>query len=194
MVATGVLSMKLSGLGFLQLGNLVLYFFSLTINQSFRAIVRWLSTSFAWLCLILVLLFNLTWKLETVMNKILIAWMTMANLICLSLHKCFESMKWLIILSTLQPNMQQYHARTGTMGYVLTHVSISASMASAVNAEEDIKLKKRSCATLLSKLTVEKDLVIATQRAEAAAQEGPRTLPSAAKCTNQSIIDPPCFR
>jgi len=128
------------------------------------------------------------------MHEILITWMTMADFICLSLHKCFESVKWLIILSTLQPNVQQYHARTGTVGYVLTRVSISASMASAVNAEEDIKLEKRSHAALLLKLTAEKDLAIATQRAEAAAWEGPRTLPSTAKCTNQSIIDPPCFR
>jgi len=128
------------------------------------------------------------------MHEILITWMTVADFICLSLRKCFESMKWLIILSTLQPNMQQYHARTGTMGYVLTHVSIGASMASAVNVEEDIKLEKRSHATLLLKLAAEKDLAITTQRAEAAAREGPRTLPSAAKRRNQSIIDPPCFR
>ena len=56
------------------------------------------------------------------------------------------------------------------------------------------KHEKRNCATLLSKLTAEKDIALATQRAETAAREGPRTLPSAAKRTNQSIIDPPCFR
>ncbi|KIJ92812.1 hypothetical protein K443DRAFT_113006, partial [Laccaria amethystina LaAM-08-1] len=66
-------------------------------------------------------------------------------------------------------------------------------------ATENIKLEKRSHATLLSKLAAEKDLAFTTQRAEAAAREGPRTLPSTAKHTNQSIIDytiidPPCFR
>jgi len=83
------------------------------------------------------------WKLETVMHEILITWMTVADFICLSLRKCFESVKWLIILSKLQPNVQQYHARTGTVGYVLTRVSIGAGMASAVNAEEDIKLERK---------------------------------------------------
>jgi hypothetical protein len=73
-------------------------------------------------------------------------------------------------------------------------VSIGAGMASVVNVEENIKLEKRSHATLLSKLAAEKDLAFATQRAEAAAREGPRTLPSTAKRTNQSIIDPPRFR
>jgi hypothetical protein len=133
-------------------------------------------------------------KLETVMHEILIAWMTAIDSISLSLRKCSESMRWLIILSTLQPNARQYHARTGTVGYVLTRVSIGAGMASVVNVEENIKLEKRSHATLLSKLAAEKDLAFATQRAEAAAREGPRTLPSTAKRTNQSIIDPPRFR
>ena len=102
-------------------------------------------------------------------------------------------MKWLITLSILPPNLQQYHAKTGIAEYVLTHVSIGTGMASVVNVEGDIKHEKRNHATLLSKLTVEKDIVLATQRAQAAAWEEPRTLPSAAKHTNQSIIDPPHF-
>ena len=178
------LSKKPSGLGFLPLGNLVSLFSSLTVNKTFRAIARWLLTSFEQLRSILVLPSNLIWKLKTVTHEIHIAWMTAADFIFVSSRECFESVKWLITLSILPPNVQQYHAKTGIMEYVLTHVSIGAGMASVVNVEGDIKHEKRNCATLLSKLTAEKDIALATQRAETAAQEGPRTLPSAAKHTN----------
>ena len=128
------------------------------------------------------------------MHEILIEWMTVVDFISPSLHKCFESVKWLITLTTHQPNVRLYHVKTGTAGYVLTRVSIGASMVSVANVEGNIKHERKSHATLLSKLAAEKDIAVATQRAEAAAREGPRTLPNATKRTNQSIIDPPRFR
>jgi len=185
--------MKLNRLGCLPLGNRVSYSSSLTLNKSFKAIVRWLSTSFVQLCSILVFPSNLILKLKIVMHEIHTAWMTMVIFISLFLHRCFESIKWLITLLTVQPNMWQYHAKIRVVEYALTCVSIGAGMAYVVNVEEGIKHEKRNCATLLLKLAVEKDIAVATQRVEAAAWEGHRPLPSTAKRTAQSIIDLPCF-
>ena len=143
--------MKLSGLGFLLPGNLVSYFSSLTVNKSFRAIVRWLSTSFVQLHSILVLPSNLTLKLKTVMHEILIEWMTVVDFIFPSLHKCFKSVKWLITLMTHQPNVRLYHVKTGTVGYVLTCVSIGASMVSVANVEVNIRHERKSHASSLGR-------------------------------------------
>ena len=51
------------------------------------------------------------------------------------------------------------------------------SMGSVQNVEESTKHETMKCASLLSKLAAEKDLVRATQTAEAAILEGPKALP-----------------
>ena len=65
----------------------------------------------------------------------------------------------------------------GALGFARIPVLSDISMGSVQNVEESTKHKTMKHASLLSKLTVEKDLVQATQTAEAAILEGPKALP-----------------
>ena len=73
--------------------------------------------------------------------------------------------------------MLQSLAKIGVLRYALIPALSGVNMGFVQNVEESTKHKTMKHASLLSKLAVEKDLVQATQTAEAAILEGPKALP-----------------
>ena len=150
------LGMKQNGFGCFMLGRQALLYYIHIASMSSKPIKTWLLSYFAPLPMIHPSPSKLMLRPVTDMLAALIEWMTAVVFNSHFYHRCCVSVRLLILW--VRRNALQSLAKIGVLGYAPIPALSGVNMGFVRNVEESTKLETTRCASLLSKLAVEKDL------------------------------------